>query len=269
MILQVDRIEKLIEQGGEFTFENFSTKASISPYGGVDTADWISWKTRAEVGVRPFLPPGTALEKMLDDALGIRTQGNGHSHFDKQHALLMAVLESTLSLAGDNTFAELNKTVPVSNTPVASNRVFIVHGHDSQFKNELELFLRGIGLDPIVLHRQPDEGKTIIEKFEKYSDVGFAFILLTPDEIAYTMDQAHLPEQERTVESRARPNVIFEFGFFVGKLTRSRVCCLIKGSVARPSDVHGLIYKQVVTDIEGIGYTIIKELKAAGYTVAL
>jgi predicted nucleotide-binding protein len=63
--------------------------------------------------------------------------------------------------------------------------------------------------------------------------------------------------------------VIFEFGYFVAKLTRSRVCCLIKGDVSRPSDIDGLIYKKIAKDVEGIEYTIIKELKAAGYKVSI
>src|SRR5690606_32465068 len=104
-----------------------------------------------------------------------------------------------------------------------SNRVFVVHGHDDARKNELEGLLREMGLEPIVLHRQPDEGQTIIEKFEKHSDVGFAFILLTPDEFSFLASQRNLPDSERVLEARARPNVIFEFGYFVGRLGRANV----------------------------------------------
>jgi hypothetical protein len=73
---------------------------------------------------------------------------------------------------------------------VQNNQVFVVHGHDEIAKVNLEIFLREIKLEPIVLHRQADEGQTIIEKFEKHSNVGYAFILLTPDEIAYTRSEA-------------------------------------------------------------------------------
>lgn len=107
------------------------------------------------------------------------------------------------------------------------------------------MFLREIGLEPIVLHRQADVGQTVIEKFEANSDVGFAFILLTPDEIAYLLPQDSLPDNERK-ELRARPNVMFEFGYFVGKLGRSKVCCLYTGDVVIPSDLNGLIYKNSI-----------------------
>lgn len=144
-----------------------------------------------------------------------------------------------------------------------------MHGHDHAMKTELEVFLGGIGLEPVILHRQPDQGRTLIEKFEHHSDVGFAFILLSPDNIAYRADDDTLPDDRRKKEFRARPNVTFEFGFFVGKLGRSRVCCLIKGDVARPSDIDGLVYKSIADSIEGIGYSIIKELKAAGYKIKI
>ena len=66
----------------------------------------------------------------------------------------------------------------------------------------------------------------------------------------------------------ARPNVIFEFGYFIGKLGRSRVCCLYTGNVSLPSDVNGMIYKRYEKSIEEVGYSIIKDLKAAGYGVS-
>lgn len=151
--------------------------------------------------------------------------------------------------------------------PTRSKKVFVVHGRDEVAKTSLEVFLREIGLDPIVLHRQADEGLTVIEKFEKHSDVGYAFVLLTPDEIAYLALEEGKPDNERNKEFRARPNVIFEFGYFVGKLGRSRVCCLYTGDVTLPSDVSGMIYKKYTKSIEEVAYGIIKDLKASGYAI--
>jgi predicted nucleotide-binding protein len=146
----------------------------------------------------------------------------------------------------------------------SSSRVFVVHGHDHALKSDLEVFLRNIGLEPIVLHRQPDEGLTVIEKFERYADVGFAIILLTPDDVSFSIDQAQLPEDQRAIEYRARQNVIFEFGYFVGKIGRGRVCCIYREGVSLPSDLAGLLYKKVTSSIEEIGYSLIKELQQAG-----
>jgi len=146
-----------------------------------------------------------------------------------------------------------------------SRRVFIVHGHDEKAKGQLEVLLTEFGLEPVVLHRQADEGKTIIEKFEKHSDVGYAFILLTPDDIAFSATQEKLSDAERRYEYRARPNVIFEFGYFVGRLGRGNVCCLHTGNVTLPSDVQGVIYKSFASNIEEVAYAVSKELKARGY----
>jgi len=145
-----------------------------------------------------------------------------------------------------------------------SKQVFLVHGHDEAAKANLEIFLTEIGLEPIVLHRQADQGLTVIEKFEKYSDVGYAFILLTPDEVAYLISDDRKPDKDRKKELRARANVIFEFGYFIGRLGRSRTCCLYTGGVTLPSDISGMIYKKFDKSIEEIAYSIIKDLKAVG-----
>ncbi|KHA71243.1 nucleic acid-binding protein [Pseudomonas chlororaphis] len=156
----------------------------------------------------------------------------------------------------------------ISEKQPRTKKVFVVHGRDEIAKTSLEVFLHEIGLEPIVLHRQADEGMTIIEKFEKHSDVGYVFILLTPDEIAYLTAEEIKPDLERKKEFRARPNVIFEFGYFVGKFGRSRVCCLYTGNVSLPSDVNGIIYKSFEKSIEEVAYSIIKDLKASGYMIS-
>jgi len=157
---------------------------------------------------------------------------------------------------------------PLDSKQAKSKKVFVVHGRDEVSKTNLEVFLHEIGLEPVVLHRQADEGMTIIEKFEKHSDVGYAFILLTPDEVAYLASEGTRPDDERNKEYRARPNVIFEFGYFVGKLGRSRVCCLHTGHTTLPSDVSGMVYKRFDKNVEEIAYSIIKDLKASGYTLS-
>lgn len=157
---------------------------------------------------------------------------------------------------------------PFQSSPSKSKKVFVVHGHDDIAKTNLEVFLHEIGLEPVVLHRQADEGLTIIEKFEKHSDVGYAFILLTPDEISYLKSEESKDEKDRSIEFRARQNVIFEFGYFIGKLGRSRVCCLYTGDVSLPSDVNGMIYKKFTNSIEEVAYSVLKDLKASGYAIA-
>lgn len=113
--------------------------------------------------------------------------------------------------------------------------VFIVHGHDGGLKNEVARFITDMGYNPIILHEQPNRGKTIIEKIETFSNVCYAIILYTPcDKGASRNNQDLLP--------RARQNVVFEHGYLIGKLGRERVCALIKEEVERPGDVDGIVY---------------------------
>jgi predicted nucleotide-binding protein len=149
------------------------------------------------------------------------------------------------------------ETMPVIN----NTEIFIVHGHDDEAKMELEHFVSEIGLTPIILHRKPDEGLTIIEKFEKHSKVGFALILITPDDDG--------KDSTGKIIKRARQNVIFEMGFFLGKLGRGRVCCIRKEDVEMPSDISGVIYKPFKSKIDEVKYALITELKAAGYKLKI
>jgi len=129
-----------------------------------------------------------------------------------------------------------------STLPVAaqqSKKVFVVHGHDSEAKETVARFIERLGLEAIVLHEQPNAGRTVIEKFEQYTDVGFAVVLLTPDDVgAANADRANLTP-------RARQNVVLELGYFLGKLKRSRVCALYKTGVEIPSDFDGVLYVEL------------------------
>jgi len=151
----------------------------------------------------------------------------------------------------------------------SNKKVFVVHGHDSELKNDIDIFLRDLGLEPIILHRKADEGLTIIEKFEKHSDVIYAFILLTPDDVGMTVNEYQKDETKRKIELRARQNVIFEFGYFAAKLGRRNVCCIYKEGVKLPNDISGLLYKKVNETIDSIGYEIIKELKAVNLKIEI
>lgn len=164
---------------------------------------------------------------------------------------------------GSKTRSTSENPIEEKNKPKSQN-VFVVHGHDIELKNDVELFLKSINLVPIVLHRELDEGLTVIEKFEKHSNVNYAIILLTPDDIGFTVEEASIPEDKREFEFRARQNVIFEFGYFVGKLTRKNVCCIYKEGVKLPSDLAGLIYKKVIKSVDEVGMFLMKELKNCG-----
>lgn len=119
----------------------------------------------------------------------------------------------------------------------SSKKVFIVHGHDNEAVQEMARALEKGGFEPIVLHEQPDGGMTIIEKIEKYSDVGYAVVLYTACDIG--RDKTASCNQEK---NRARQNVVFEHGFLIGKLGRNHVSALVKGDIETPGDISGVVY---------------------------
>ena len=283
---QIDRIDSLIEEGSTFRWEDLSyARPEHGPnavYGLKPSPAWNTWAARIERLLMHAVKPNGGPFVYLKSAKEAKIEGHYRDQFDQAKAGYMGALESLkrLLMEGD-AFGELLVPYPSSNSretddgaagtraDANSKKVFVVHGHDHGLKIELEVFLSRIGLVPIVLHREVDGGQTIIEKFESNSDVAFVFILLTPDDVAYTADQQDLSDSSRVKEFRARQNVIFEFGYFVAKLGRRRVCALHKGDVAIPSDLSGLIYKKVETGVEGIGFSLIKELKAAGLELQL
>ena len=126
-----------------------------------------------------------------------------------------------------------------------TRRVFVVHGHDEEAKLSVARFLEPLRLEAIILSERPNEGRTIIEKFEHNADVSYAVVLLTPDDIGFPKST---PDIQRP---RSRQNVILELGYFIGQLTRARVCALYKGSVELPSDFHGVLYVQMDAGEDG------------------
>jgi predicted nucleotide-binding protein len=176
---------------------------------------------------------------------------------------MAAVVQSSLSElelmgAGAAPVASVNEGVAIMKPN--SRDVFLVHGHDETVKETVARFLEKLDLNPVILHERPNQGKTVIEKFEAHSDVGFAVVLLTPDDVGAL---ASSPEK---LNSRARQNVILELGYFIGKLSRARVCALYREGVEIPSDIHGVLY---VPYDEGGGWRLklANEIRAAGISV--
>jgi predicted nucleotide-binding protein len=150
---------------------------------------------------------------------------------------------------------------PVRGIPPGAETVFLVHGHNGAAKHEVARFVERItGKPPVILDEQANRGRTLVEKFETHATTAaYAIVLVTPDDVGRVNGT-----DPATDQPRARQNVVFELGYFFGKLGRDRVAVLNSG-VEKPSDVDGLAY---------IGYPagnwqveLAKELHAAGVPV--
>lgn len=145
-----------------------------------------------------------------------------------------------------------------ANFLISNQKIFLVHGRDGEAKSEVARFIQMIGLEPIILHEQANNGNTLIEKIEEHTDVGFGIILYTPCDIG------GLSKDE--LKPRARQNVIFEHGYLLAKLGRKRVAALVKANVESPSDISGMVYIKH-DDNNGWKFDLIKELIALGYNI--
>lgn len=141
-----------------------------------------------------------------------------------------------------------------------TNKVFIVHGHDNELKQTVARTLEKFKIQVIILHEQASKGKSILNKLDEYSDVDFAIVLLTPDDVGSSI------EQSDKLNPRARQNVIFELGFFLGKLGFDKVIALKRGDIEIPSDYTGIIWIDY-DDQNAWILELSKELKAAGFNI--
>jgi predicted nucleotide-binding protein len=251
-----------------------------------------------EVYIFPSDSVKNALDSILPNGKKIREEKN-------RRFILRSLCKGEVAGIGgnitDNFIAPITKesvSLDSQTNRAVANKIFIVHGREHEPVKELKTVLIELGFNPIVLHEQSSRGMTIIEKLEKYSDVGFAFTILTPDDYGFDKEQARkligsavgkadyssedyhnwsksnkiavVSLMDKLIESlkeRARQNVILEFGYFMGKLSRKKICCLYKGNIELPSDMLGICYVHFNESINEVKDVIIKELRDAGYQI--
>ena len=150
---------------------------------------------------------------------------------------------------------------PIDETPASLvninfDNVFIVHGHDGELKYAVARLVEKQGLNAIILSEQANKGKTIIEKFEENSDASGAICLFTADDLGHS-------NSDIEEKARARQNVVFETGYFMGKLGREKIVIIAENGVELPSDMQGIVY----TDKRNWEIDVLRELKAMGYLI--
>jgi predicted nucleotide-binding protein len=143
-------------------------------------------------------------------------------------------------------------------------KIFIVHGHDNEARDQLELILMRLGLQPFILQNQDGGSKTIIEALEMniYDEAAFGIILMTPDDYGYSKAAADADRQPR-----ARQNVILEMGMVMAALGRERMAILKKGALELPSDTEGIIRLEFNVRVQEIVPKLVQRLTAAGIAI--
>lgn len=248
--LKVEVINAFAERGSEFGNERFS-----------------AWRRQLSKFLDEALPgESSKLDSKLEHF--VFSMGSGESDVDVFWRMdgkpSLAFLDSLIIDVKNDEFHQEVKPIPkiepkaAPSKPSLSSKVFIVHGHDELIKTQAARFLEKLGFEAIILHEQASRGMTIIEKIEAYTDVGFAIVLYTPDDLGNAKGIA-----EKELNERARQNVVFEHGYLIARLGRERVVPLISGRIEKPSDISGVVY------IEDSNWQveIAKEMKGAGFEI--
>jgi predicted nucleotide-binding protein len=228
-------------------------------------AQVVDWKETTEYRLRNiFVDPEyiQAFEQIATFPLPIAEVAALASRGNEEYSLIVNCVVHLRSLAERIVLSEDVLDENRRRSTAKSRRVFIVHGHDESLPDKVWRILNELDLEPIILAEQHDESLTIIEKFERYADVWYAVVLLTPDDIGASKAD---PESKK---DRARQNVILELGFFMGILGRSNVCVLHKGNIEKPSDINGVLYLPV-DDAGAWRDKLGRRLKKAGQAVGI
>ncbi len=199
---------------------------------------------------------------------GLNANVTEQEKFEFQEALARdggVELSQTIARNATEQSAELTSNYAVVEPPGAPRKprrkVFVVHGHDEGPREAVARFLVQLDFEPVILHERPNRGRTVITKFqEEAADVGFAVVVMTPDDSGGKAGESSQP--------RARQNVVFELGYFIGVLGPERVVALVKGAIERPSDFEGVVYVSYDTS-GGWKMQLGKELATAGFVVDL
>lgn len=175
---------------------------------------------------------------------------------------------TTISTPSDSKTVFQLPNTQVGHTQLGSShpsRVFIVYGHDVTAREQLELFLRRLKLEPVVLQNLTGGGDTIIENLDFLTNADFACVLLTPD------DEGRLRDGKQPLKPRARQNVVLELGMVLSKLGRRRVAILVKdvkdNPIERPTDIEGIIYIPFENHVNEITNKLATRLEEAGFII--
>jgi predicted nucleotide-binding protein len=184
-----------------------------------------------------------------------------HASLARSKARSIALLEQAIASLEERireATSNFARKEPINDSASVSREVFVVHGHEDGPREAVARFLEKMDFTPIILHEQANQGRTIIEKFEAHANVGFAIVLLTPDDVGGPREGAQQP--------RARQNVVLELGYFIGKLGRGHVCAIKSGELEMPSDIIGVVW----TPFDNGGAwkaALAKELEAVGHEI--
>jgi predicted nucleotide-binding protein len=192
--------------------------------------------------------------------LNIFTNGNCNFQGKKQgKETLQSIVENILD--DDN----------IVKNPTEEKQIFIVYGHDTTSREQLELVLEKLKLNHSKIVN--DTGMTIVEALEKkVSEIHCGIVLLTDDDLAiskydYTKKSEAGEPIETMLSMRARQNVVLELGMLIPVLGRENIIVLKKEGVEIPSDMNGVFYIGFEKHIKETVQKLATRLKDIGFNI--
>ena len=190
-----ETLRKLIEEGNEL-----AQQGGLMGYNDQLQPEYLAWRIQSLSTLRQI---GAPMKQSLQE---LESDPRGKYFYASSVRNILGNLKGALALAETGMLIDLSE----DRNPRKSSGVFVVHGRDNGTKELISRFLKSLDVVPVILHEQSNKGRTIIEKFEQHANVEFAVVLLTPD------DEGRLQTDGSSLEPRARQNVIFEMGYFIG-----------------------------------------------------
>lgn len=225
----------------------------------VESNDYVTWYTRAKMFLLSVYGYNSEQFRTFDNRRF--STMNIVSTYDQDIAACKKGLEKTkaeFSVYLEDIIEKENACLnnERDNNEIGNKKVFIVHGHDEILKQAVARIVEKQGIEAIILSEKANQGRTIIEKIEEYSDVGAAICL-------FTNDDEGKEQSEKDLKPRARQNVVFEAGYFIGYLGRNKVVIISDEDNELPGDLGGVVYTgkeewkgKLAVELENMGFII-------------
>jgi predicted nucleotide-binding protein len=250
----LETITDLIKQGEALAPQGGN---GLEGYNGMMQDQYVAWRLQVLSMLHEL---GSPAKPLIAD---LNADKKGPYFYNQSAQRVLGALKAAQAIAQRKPAAPVSRE-PSSGKQPTTKKVFVVHGRNDSFREQTARFLEKLDLEPVILFEQAGQSRTIIEKLEHHSsDVSYAIILLTGDDVGGLVGEPHDKQKPR-----ARQNVILELGLFLGLLGRKNTVALYEKGVELPSDYMGIEYIEL--DSRGAWkFQIAKELREAGFNIDL
>ncbi len=252
------RIQDLIHQGDKLVPEG---GLEFSGYNAKMQSQYLLWRKNGLDALSKCGEKGTALRSQL-------TNDENGAYFyqtsaQRVHDALKEALKSAEAMPAAAAApaspkpvielerakpAEIPKPPPAKSAIPAANRALVVSAANNPLLPQLTALLKELGIDASVYQRTGGGSDALLAHVDKQPASHYAFYLIGSDDI---------------------PSAMFELGYLVGKIGANKVCCIYQKDAAVPKNIPGVQRKEIIVKLEEVSFSLVKELKAAGYSVSI